>query len=123
MKNIIEFQVQWGNGSAVFSVIFLTLMSGWLAAVLLDYLYAEVGESYSKGNYCNGIIIINLQQPTHKTSIGKNELQFPQVMVGKLLANKQPTVSLQTANYCVPTNSQLQVDSQLTNADHFQEKC
>ena len=45
MRNIIDIQVQWDNGSAVFSVIFLTLMSGWLAAVLLDYLYAEVGES------------------------------------------------------------------------------
>lgn len=36
-------EVQWQKGSAIFSVIFLTLMSGWLAAVLLDYLYAEVG--------------------------------------------------------------------------------
>ncbi|XP_068708054.1 uncharacterized protein [Montipora capricornis] len=36
-------EVQWSDGSAVFSVIFLTVMSGWVAALLLDYLYAEVG--------------------------------------------------------------------------------
>ena len=30
--------------SAVFSVIFLTVISGWLAAVIVDYMYKEVGK-------------------------------------------------------------------------------
>lgn len=36
-------EVSWWNDSAVLSVLFLTVMSGWLAAIIVDYLYKEIG--------------------------------------------------------------------------------
>lgn len=36
-------EVRWGDGSATFSIIFLTIISGWLAAIIVDYMYNEVG--------------------------------------------------------------------------------
>ncbi len=38
------FKIHWSDGGAVFSIIFLTVISGWLAAVIVDYMYKEVGE-------------------------------------------------------------------------------
>lgn len=36
-------QINWSDGAAVLSIIFLTIISGWLAAVIVDYMYKEVG--------------------------------------------------------------------------------
>ena len=38
------FKINWSDGAAVFSRVFLTIISGWLAAVIVDYMYKEVGE-------------------------------------------------------------------------------
>ena len=38
------FKINWSDGAAVFSIVFLTIISGWLAAVIVDYMYKEVGE-------------------------------------------------------------------------------
>lgn len=36
-------QINWSGGAAAFSIVFLTIISGWLAAVIVDYMYKEVG--------------------------------------------------------------------------------
>ncbi|XP_078366319.1 uncharacterized protein LOC144650503 [Oculina patagonica] len=39
----VSDEIHWNDGAAVFSIIFLTVISGWLAAVIVDYMYKEVG--------------------------------------------------------------------------------
>lgn len=45
-------EVSWMDESAVFSIIFLTVISGWLAAVIVDYMYKEVGALITNRALC-----------------------------------------------------------------------
>ena len=50
-------KINWSDGGAVSSIIFLTVISGWLAAVIVDYMYKEVGECSLVCNIKNKINI------------------------------------------------------------------
>lgn len=51
-------QINWGDGKAVFSIIFLTLISGWLAALLVDYMMNEVGAVVTNRVLCMVPIVV-----------------------------------------------------------------
>lgn len=54
-------KINWGDGTAVFSIIFLTLVSGWLAALLVDYMFNEVGAVIANRVLCLVPVVVWLE--------------------------------------------------------------
>lgn len=54
-------KINWGDGTAVFSIIFLTLVSGWLAALLVDYMFNEVGAVIANRVLCLFPVVVWLE--------------------------------------------------------------